>query len=140
MGKDKLTTKNVVTVFRYWNKKMKGVGIQHRVFSDVRKRKIKSLFNQEYSVNDVCQAIFNYREVLGGEDYFWTYAWTLEDFIQRGFDKFLTEKCYDNYSANYPVTKTAKPKVESSAYKNRFEQYKKASVAEKADLTREWSK
>jgi hypothetical protein len=139
MGKDKRSINRAMdAVYRYWNKKMKGIGICHRVFSDKRKRKIRATLNQEYTVNDICQAIFNYREILEGDEYFWTYAWTLEDFLQRGLDKFLTEKCYDNYSTNYPASKNTKPKVESSKYRDRFEQYKRATEEERKKLTKEW--
>jgi hypothetical protein len=43
MAKAKPFTKEIDAVFRYWNKKMKGIGISHRVFSDKRKRKIKTI-------------------------------------------------------------------------------------------------
>ena len=135
----KPTTKDVVTVFRYWNYKKETM--IHRVFSDKRKKKIASTI-KVHGLDDILKAIFNYATILSSTSHFWTYSWTIEDFLQRGLEKFLDEaNPYDNFHADYHVNKGgAKQKAEPNPYKDRFEQYKRASLEERERLTKEWAK
>lgn len=137
MTRRKPTTKEVELVYTYWCKKMKGIGICHRKLTDKIKRKVTSIL-KDYDVNDVCQAIFNYATVLAGDEYYWTYAWTLEDFIQRGFEKFYSPVCFENYGTkSYLSNPKPKPKV-NTGYNDRFTQWKKADADERKRLEEEW--
>lgn len=125
------------TVFRYWNHKKETM--THRVFSDKRKRKINTVL-KDYDVYEVLKAIFNYATILGSPNHFWTYSWTIEDFLQRGLEKFLDEaNPYENFQSSRGQFATeTKPQVKSSAYKDRFERYRKASPEERKKLEQEW--
>ena len=52
------------------------------------KTKINSAL-KEYSLEDIKKSISNYSIVLSNKKYFWSYKWTLEDFLVRGLTKFL---------------------------------------------------
>ena len=79
-------------VFDYWNKQSI---ISHRILSDKIKSKITAVL-KNYSIDDIKQSISNYAKVLKEDCYFWTYRWTLEEFLQRGMVKFL-ETPLDNF-------------------------------------------
>ena len=99
-GKKETTRKaievgEVKEVFDYWN--LKKI-ITHRnitSFIGVINAKLK-----DYSIQEIKEAIDNYRAVLDSSECFMSYSWTLREFFQRsnGFEKFLTEnKPLDNY-------------------------------------------
>lgn len=82
------------TIFDYWNKQKITV---HRQLNDKIKRKINSAL-RNYSVKEIKTAIDNYSLILKSNDYYWTYKWTLIDFLQRGLEKFLNwETAKNNY-------------------------------------------
>ncbi len=83
----------IYSIFAHWNSKKI---IEHRSLTDKAKRKISGTLSN-YSFEEIIKAIDNYTIVLTEEKYFWTHKWTLEDFLQRGMDKFLTEECFKNY-------------------------------------------
>lgn len=74
-----------VKLFAYWNSK--GKVIKHREVEKHR-RSIKAVLNI-YSLDELKTAVDNYALVLNGDDYFWTHRWGLQEFLQRGIDKFL---------------------------------------------------
>lgn len=84
---------NIYSVFNHWNTKNI---IVHKKLTDKIKRKISGSL-EAYSVDDLKKAIDNYNIVLKGNEYYWSYKWTLEDFLQRGIEKFLTDACFQNY-------------------------------------------
>ena len=53
-----------------------------------RKGKINAKIKEGYSIEEIKQAIGNYCLILLGEEYFFSYRWTLEEFLQKGFEKF----------------------------------------------------
>ena len=129
-----VTLADVELVFRYWVKK--GV-VKHRVLTERIRRKIRGQL-RDYTVEEICKSIFNYNEVLIDEGSYWTYRWTLYDFLTRGLEKFMDEADpYNNFKSTYPVSKH-KPKVENKEYSNRFELWKKASPEEKKLLEKQW--
>ncbi len=85
-----------IAVFDFWNSKNI---IQHKKLSDKAKRKIKTL-SASYSLEDFQKAISNYEKILHDSKYFWSHTWTLDDFLQRGFEKFLADACFTNYLQN----------------------------------------
>lgn len=46
---------------------------------------------KNHSLEEIQSAIKNYAHVLGSQDHFWEYSWTLKDFLTRGLDRFLDE-------------------------------------------------
>ncbi|HUM44919.1 MAG TPA: hypothetical protein PKI14_18390, partial [Fervidobacterium sp.] len=86
--------KNIyIVIFDYWNSKKI---IVHKKLTDKIKRKISGAL-ATYSPDELKKAIDNYHTVLTSDKYYWTYKWTLEDFLQRGVEKFLADACFENY-------------------------------------------
>lgn len=79
-------------IFNYWNSKDI---IKHRKLTDKIKRSINGALGN-YTQAEIIQAIDNYARILASpNDYFFSYKWTLPDFLQRGLDKFLDWRVCD---------------------------------------------
>lgn len=90
---------NIYTdIFSFWNSKEI---IKHKRLDNKTKMKIKSLL-KEYSPEEIKNSIENYSLILNNpQHYFFTYKWTLKDFLSRGIDKFLDlEAAKTNYKKN----------------------------------------
>ena len=87
-------------IFEHWNSKKI---IVHKKLTDKIKRKIRGALNT-YSPDEIKKAIDNYSTVLTSDEYYWTYKWTLEDFLQRGVEKFLTDACFENYKKDKGIS------------------------------------
>lgn len=87
-------------VFEYWNGQ--DPLITHKKLTDGIKRKINGKIRDGYNLQDFRNAIANYSMVLSdGKKYWFNYRWTLQDFIQRGMEKFLERKVVEeNYVRN----------------------------------------
>lgn len=108
------TTEDIYTIFDHWNSKEI---IQHRQLS----QKLKSHINarlEKYPVGELMEAIDNYHTIITDDSYFFTYKWTLAEFLTRGLDKFLTKsKPFDNYRDKQAKKPTKKqPRQESPEY------------------------
>jgi hypothetical protein len=66
-------------VFKAWNDA--GIIIHQKITRDM-KAAIKSA-RQDYSVEQLIQAIQNYSEILRGPEYIWSHKWTLAEFLSR---------------------------------------------------------
>ncbi len=121
-------------IFVYWNGKKI---VKHRVLTERIRRKISGQL-RDYTVPEICKAIRNYSKIVHGDEYYWTYKWTLFDFLQRGLEKFMDEADpFNNFKASYPVSKGVKV-VANKEYTSRFEQWKKASSEKRKKLEQEW--
>ena len=78
-------SKNIKIIFNFWNNQKI---VEHKKLTDKMKTKINSAL-KEYSLEDIKKSISNYSTVLSNKKYFWSYKWTLEDFLVRGLTKFL---------------------------------------------------
>jgi hypothetical protein len=79
--------KDIYTVFDYWN--TKGI-IKHKSMDKKTEGAINSKL-KDYSKEEIMKAIDNFDVVVkdGGKNYWWTHSsWSLQNFLQRGFDKF----------------------------------------------------
>jgi phage replication O-like protein O len=83
-------------LFDFWNSKKI---IVHKKLNDKAKQKIAKLL-ETYTCEDIEKSISNYEIVLHQDKYYWSYAWTLEEFLQRGFEKFLSKTCFTNFLAD----------------------------------------
>ena len=84
---------NILVVFNFWNE-MKI--ITHKEFEKLIPTISAKL--KIYCLDEIRESIKNYSEILKSNNYWFTYKWTLKDFFQRGFDKFLSRnKPFDNY-------------------------------------------
>ncbi|PGS69053.1 replication protein [Bacillus cereus] len=75
------------SIFQYWNEKNI---IKHRTLSTKTASKIKARLNN-FSVEELQQAIDHYHTVLTRPEYFWEYRWSLQDFLRsdENVEKFL---------------------------------------------------
>lgn len=134
-GQARHSTESVDAVCRYWNKKDV---VKHRVFTEKIKRKVKTIL-KDYTVDEVCKAIFNYATILHDRNFYWTYRWTLHDFLQRGLERFMDEAHpYENYKSGYPVDPDKPRKEDGNQYKDRFLIWKNASPEERKVLEAQW--
>lgn len=79
---------NIYTIFDHWNSKKIMV---HRELNQKRKSAINARL-VKYSIDQLVAAINNYDQILKGEEYFWSYKWSLEDFMNpKNLDRFLDE-------------------------------------------------
>jgi len=90
--------KNIYKIFNFWNDQNITV---HREIE-----RSKSSINarlKSYSPEEIIQAIKNYKDILESPDHFFSYEWTLEEFLTRknGLDKFMDrEKAFKNFRSN----------------------------------------
>lgn len=70
-------TNYIYIIFEHWNKQ--GI-IRHREFTQKRKSAINARL-EKYSVDELKEAINNYKYVLDSPKHFWTHKWTLEQFM-----------------------------------------------------------
>ncbi|KNF08531.1 hypothetical protein CLPU_6c00170 [Gottschalkia purinilytica] len=76
--------KNINYIYEYWNSKKI---ITHRKLTKKMETKIKGIL-KDYSIEEVKETINNYSEIVLDDKYWFTHKWTIEEFIQRGFEKF----------------------------------------------------
>lgn len=82
----KESKKDIYTpILQHWNTQEI---IQHRKLTEKTRRSIRATL-KSYSVEEVNKAISNYAQILRDPVYYWTHKWTLQEFLQRGIDKFL---------------------------------------------------
>lgn len=75
----------ISNIFSHWNSKKI---IEHRQLNDKTKRAINGAF-KDYSQDEINQAINNYAFILRSESHYFSYKWSLKDFIERGLEKFM---------------------------------------------------
>lgn len=107
------TSNNIYnSIFALWNEKKIFV---HRSINDKIKRAIGGKLRDKYTLEDICQAINNYATILQDDKYYWNYKWTLNDFLQRGFEKFLD---FDVAEKNYLREKKEEERLPDGDYYN----------------------
>lgn len=73
------------SIFSLWNEQKI---ITHKQLSSDMIRAISKALN-ELSLEEISQAIRNYSEIINSDGLYWfSYRWTLKDFLARGLDKF----------------------------------------------------
>jgi phage replication O-like protein O len=78
----------IQTIFDYWNEQKI---IVHKKLSATMKTKIRSRL-KDYDVQDIKNAIRNYGMVInGGDKFYFTKRWSIEEFFPRGLTRFLDE-------------------------------------------------
>jgi hypothetical protein len=81
----RFNTTSINNIYTFWNKQKI---IEHRKLTDKMKRKINTIL-KDYEEKDIKESIKNYAEILKGEEYFFTYRWTLIEFLDRGLERFM---------------------------------------------------
>lgn len=83
-------------IFAYW--KEKDNTITHRKFKQKMKGAINARFREGYAAEEIKEAIDNYDKALSKDNFWLDYRWTLDEFLQRGFEKCLDwDICKSNY-------------------------------------------
>ncbi|MBA7611700.1 hypothetical protein ES703_18928 [subsurface metagenome] len=91
---NKHTKETYIFIFDFWDSLKI---ITHKKLMDQMRRALKSAL-QNYTQEEICQSMKNYVEILNSDDYFFSYRWTLEDFLRRGLEKFIDgEVARENY-------------------------------------------
>lgn len=66
--------------------------IKHKKITTARKKAIdKAIKNADYTLIEIFKAFENYAKIIQSPDYFWNYKWTMEDFLNRGLNRFVDE-------------------------------------------------
>ena len=123
----KPTKEAIKEIFDWWNSKNI---ILHRSI-DRHEKHINAALKY-YSLDEIKNAIYNYEVVLKSDECFWTYAWTLKDFLCRGLDRFVSEndpfKNFKSATANATITDMGNlidPPDEDKDFREKFLKAKK---------------
>jgi len=114
----------IYTVFNFWNDQKITV---HR-----EPEKFKSCINARlkyYTAEELCRAIKNYADILNSPDHFFSYRWSLSDFLTRknGLDQFIIRRvAFANFRKNgaaaIPLEPPPETEQERAAKKLEFEE------------------
>src|SRR5699024_8222644 len=88
----------IYTHINYWNEQ--GI-IKHRKMNQAMKSHINARL-QEYSLEELRQAIKNYSDILKSDNYYWTHKWSLQDFMKpNNVTRFVDEaEPFNNFKSN----------------------------------------
>ena len=90
-----------ISIFEHWNSK--GI-IRHRKLTSKMETKIRTAL-KTYTEDEIKEIIDNYAAIVLDDKYWFTYKWTLEDFLQRGMTQFEDlEVAKQNYLKEGPKT------------------------------------
>lgn len=82
------TNKIIYTIFlNKWNENK--IIIHNKITSKKEKAIKKAL--KDFTQEDILNAIQNYGTIINSNEYYFNYKWNLEDFLNRGIDKFVDE-------------------------------------------------
>lgn len=102
-------------IYNHWNAKKI---IVHQKQTDETKRKIATKL-KDYSEQEIKTAIDNYAIIINDSQYYFTYKWTLVDFLKKGLDKFMDlDIAKSNYKSNAIEPKERKHDVPNDEYRN----------------------
>ena len=72
-------------IFDYWI----SLGIiNHQKLNDKMRNKIKAKLNQGYTSEYIKQTMKNYSDILNSDLHYFSHKWSLDNFLQRGFEQF----------------------------------------------------
>jgi len=90
-----ISLKNIHSIFDHWN--------DQKIIQHKKVKGFKSSINsklEDHTLEDIKEAISNYKKVLTSDEYYFTHRWTLKHFLQRGFENFLTiNDPFSNYKS-----------------------------------------
>jgi len=124
-------TQIYIGVFEFWN--------AQKIIVHREPERFKSCVNARlklYTAEELCQGIKNYADILNSPDHFFSYRWTLSDFLGRknGIDRFMDqEAAFKNFRKNGSSTSPPEPPPETEeerqaktrAINENFERYEK---------------
>lgn len=84
-------------VFNHWNDC--NIVVHRKITKNIEKAYKKVI--KDYTVDEIETAISNYSKILKGDNYYFNYKWSLDEFLNRGLTKFLDWKiCSANFIKN----------------------------------------
>lgn len=91
------TTSNIQSLYDYWNEQKI---IQHRKLTQKMKSHVNARLG-DYTEEELKRAISNFKEVIDGDQYYWTHKWTFEEFMKpSNVVRFLDEaQPFSNFAA-----------------------------------------
>lgn len=96
-------TTSINNIYVFWNKQNI---IKHRKLTNKMRNKIRTTL-KEYKEEEIKAAIQNYSEILNSDKYWFTYRWTIDEFLHKGLEKFIDGKVAkqnylkDNYTNDF---------------------------------------
>ena len=86
MKEDEMKENNIYKgIFDYWI----SLGIiNHQKLNDKMRNKIKAKLNQGYTSEYIKQTMKNYSDILNSDLHYFSHKWSLDNFLQRGFEQF----------------------------------------------------
>jgi len=96
-SKVKYSKGDIYSVFTLWNSVEI---IHHKKLTDEIKRAIEIKL-KDFPLDEMCQAIKNYAEIVKDDQYYFNHSWTLKEFLTRGLEKFMNmEVAKRNFKTN----------------------------------------
>jgi hypothetical protein len=86
----------IESIFDHWN----SLGIiKHKKLTEVFKSKINARLHDGHTIDEIKEAMSNYKTVLEGDEYFFTYQWGIDAFMNpKNLERFMTDnKPFDNF-------------------------------------------
>lgn len=121
---DNNDNKDIYTdLYEFWNSKEI---IKHKKLTDKMKTKIKSTL-KDYDVETLKEIISTYAEIVNDEKYYFTYKWSLEDFLQRGLKQFENSDVAKQNFLKKEFNKTPNQNITTTKSKNRFHNFQQRS-------------
>ena len=111
-------SKQAKNLFDVWNSLKI---IEHREFGTFKPHLLAKL--KHYSGEEIREAMENYKAVLVGDEYFFSYRWSLAEFLTRknGFEKFLTRsRPFDNFK-DFELAEKEKKEREKATKKEAYD-------------------
>jgi len=128
--KEKKEKENIYSLFQFWNSLKI---IQHRKIGQCESA-LKSAL-KEFSKEEITEAMQNYKTVLGGKEYFWSYKWTLKEFLKRGLERFLT---VNTPFENFRKKEERKKQMQKDNWKSLQEAKKELEVSSSEERILKW--
>jgi DNA-binding transcriptional MocR family regulator len=120
---DNNDNKDIYTdLYEFWNSKEI---IKHKKLTDKMKTKIKTTL-KDYDVETLKEIISTYAEIVHDEKYYFTYKWSLEDFLQRGLKQFENSDIAKRNFLKKEFNKTSNQNITTKS-KNRFHNFQQRS-------------
>jgi len=134
----------IIIIFEFWNscKKSSAWRSHRKLTKDIVQAIIENL--KHYSVEDICQAIQNYSDILQSDKYYWTYTWSLYRFLTvtekkngskaKKWWKFLPE----NFSEQEYLHNKRRPSPDPELTDELVRKYKFLINNKKFEMTTRW--
>ena len=116
-NKNSTKSNSIRDIYNFWNTQNI---IKHRKLNSKMRNKINSTL-KEYTSGEIKQSIKNYAEILNDKKYWFSYRWTIDEFLHRGLEKFMDSEIAKQ---NYINRDYKEQKVEGKSIYDNMETYR----------------